>query len=174
MLVSAALALTRRNLVYSALLLIVTWASMGVFYLWAGAEFLGFAQILVYAGAVSMVVLFAVLLTRPEAELEPIGADSLRRALLACATAVAVAAVLITAVLHTPFAAPAGAAPTVTVLDLGQQLMGPHAPALLILGLLLTVALLGAVTIAAASRTERHGRSIAPGTEVPPPPEVAP
>ena len=50
---------------------------------------------------------------------------------------------------------PATAAPApVTVKEIGIQLMGPHAAALLVAGLLLTVALLGAIVIAA---TERSG-----------------
>ena len=56
--------MTLRNLIHSALLLIASWAGIAAFYLWAGAEFVAFAQVLVYVGAVSMVVLFAVLLTR--------------------------------------------------------------------------------------------------------------
>ena len=40
------------------------WAGIAAFYLWAGAEFVAFAQLLVYVGAVSMLSLFAVLLTR--------------------------------------------------------------------------------------------------------------
>ena len=42
--------------------------------------------------------------------------------------------------------------PTFNVRELGLQLMGPHAAALLVVGALLTVALLGAVVIAAIER----------------------
>jgi NADH:ubiquinone oxidoreductase subunit 6 (subunit J) len=42
----------------------------------------------------------------------------------------------------------------VPVKDLGLLLMGPYAPALLIVGVLLTVALLGAVVIAAVDKPE--------------------
>ena len=50
---------------------------------------------------------------------------------------------------------PATAPPApVTVKEIGIQLMGPHAASLLVAGLLLTVALLGAIVIAA---TERSG-----------------
>jgi NADH:ubiquinone oxidoreductase subunit 6 (subunit J) len=44
----------------------------------------------------------------------------------------------------------------VTVRELGTQLMGQHAGALLIIGVLLTVALLGAIVIAATDRPERR------------------
>ena len=80
-LASAAVALSLRNLIHSALLLIASWAGIAGFYLWAGAEFVAFAQVLVYVGAISMVVLFAVLLTRhSRADIE-IAPDSQRRVL---------------------------------------------------------------------------------------------
>ena len=59
-LATAAVAMALRNLIHSALLLIASWAGIAAFYLWAGAEFVAFAQVLVYVGAVSMIVLFAV------------------------------------------------------------------------------------------------------------------
>lgn len=61
---SAGVAVALRNLIHSALLLVASWLGIALFYLWAGAEFVAFAQVLVYVGAISMVVLFAVLLTR--------------------------------------------------------------------------------------------------------------
>src|SRR5436190_18964967 len=67
-LATAAIAMVLRNLIHSALLLIASWAGIAAFYLWAGAEFVAFAQVLVYVGAISMVVLFAVLLTRRSRE----------------------------------------------------------------------------------------------------------
>src|SRR5437763_15401650 len=80
---SAAIAMSLRNLIHSALLLIASWAGIAAFYLWAGAEFVAFAQVLVYVGAVSMIVLSAVLLTRrSRADLE-VAPDSLKRAVAA-------------------------------------------------------------------------------------------
>ena len=61
---AAAVAMALRNLIHSALLLVFNWAGIAAFYLWAGAEFVAFSQLMVYVGAVSMVVLFAVLLTQ--------------------------------------------------------------------------------------------------------------
>ena len=46
-------------------------------------------------------------------------------------------------------------APSLTVRELGEQLMGPHTAALLVVGLLLTVALLGAVLLAADERPDQ-------------------
>ncbi len=149
---SAALAFTRRNLVHAALLLVLTWAGVGLFYLWAGAEFVAFAQLMVYAGAISMVVLFAVLLTRPQPDTEPVADSSAKRATLGFFAALAVFAVIGKAILNTQFAPTPSTAPTLTVAELGQILMSEHAAALLIVGLILTIALIGATTIAAARR----------------------
>jgi NADH:ubiquinone oxidoreductase subunit 6 (subunit J) len=148
MLASAAVAMALRNLIHSALLLIMSWAGIAAFYLWAGAEFLAFAQVLVYVGAVSMVVLFAVLLTR-QSHLDLVVAPvSFGRALGALTAGAAMAGILVGAVLGTPL--PASARPPVlTVRQLGLQLMGSQAAALLAVGVLLTVALLGAIVLAA-------------------------
>jgi NADH:ubiquinone oxidoreductase subunit 6 (subunit J) len=152
---AACAAILARNLIHSALLLVGAWAGIAAFYLWAGAEFVAFAQVLVYVGAVSMVVLFAVLLTRQGATSAPVEFESWRRAALAIVVAGGVAGMLIGAVLGTPLdvnlAAPA---PTLTVRDLGARLMSSHVAALLVTGVILTVALLGAVVIAAIDQPE--------------------
>ncbi|HVU22955.1 MAG TPA: NADH-quinone oxidoreductase subunit J [Opitutus sp.] len=154
MLASAACALSRRNLIHAALLLIFTWAGVASFYLWAGAEFVAFAQLLIYAGAVSMVVLFAVLLTRQSLD-DPLDAPTPnRRSAGAIATGGAVFAVLAYAIFDESFPAPVTPSHTLTVRQIGTQLMGPHAAALLIAGVILTVALLGATVIAAQDKPE--------------------
>jgi NADH:ubiquinone oxidoreductase subunit 6 (subunit J) len=152
-LAAAAVAMSLRNLIHSALLLVVVWAGIAGFYLWAGAQFVAFAQILVYVGAVSMVVLFAVLLTR-QSESVPLEPDSIVRAILALTAAGGVAGVLIGAVLAAPFEVAAALPATISVKQIGEALMGPQVGALLIVGVILTVALLGAVVIASVDPTE--------------------
>ncbi|WP_415910521.1 NADH-quinone oxidoreductase subunit J [Oleiharenicola sp. Vm1] len=154
-LAAAAVAMALRNLIHSALLLIASWAGLAALYLWSGAQFVAFAQILVYVGAISMVVLFAVLLTKQGGDLGPIEPASLSRAVLALIAAGGVAGVLLGAILGTPLDTTAAAAPaTLSVRQLGEQLMGKHAVSLLITGLILTVALLGAVVIAAQDKED--------------------
>lgn len=152
-LAAAAVAMTLRNLIHSALLLVFAWAGIAGFYLWAGAQFVAFAQILVYVGAVSMVVLFAVLLTR-QTDRSPVAPDSIVRAIGALTAAGGVAGVLLGAVLASPFEVVATQPAAISVKQLGLALMGPHAAALLIVGLILTVALIGAVVIAAVDNEE--------------------
>ncbi|MCF7686899.1 MAG: NADH-quinone oxidoreductase subunit J [Cephaloticoccus sp.] len=151
---AASAALTRRNLIHSALLLVLTWAGIAGFYLWAGAEFVAFAQVLIYVGAISMVVLFAVLLTRQNPADVVISPSSHRRAVSAILVGALTLAVLGAAVWQTPFPPGPASAPELSVLQLGQQLMGPHAAAVLVIGVLLTVALLGATIIASSEKTE--------------------
>lgn len=154
---TAAVALSLRNLIYSILLLVGAWAGIAAFYLWAGAEFVAFAQILVYVGAVSMVVLFAVLLTRQGDTAAPVEFASLKRLAGALVVAGGVASILFGAILGTPFGISAPPPPAeFTVKQLGRQLMHGHAPALLVIGVILTVALLGAVAIASTEKSPAH------------------
>ncbi len=149
---SAALAMTLRNLIHSALLLIFSWAGIAAFYLWAGAEFVAFAQALVYLGAVSMVVLFAVLLTRQSYVGPEHSTGGAVRASWALLAAAGVMGVLAGAILGTGLDSNPGAGPVITVRQLGLELMGRHAASLLVVGVILTVALLGAVVLAAGRR----------------------
>ena len=147
---SAAAAMLSRNLIHSALLLILSWAGIAGFYLWAGAEFAAFAQVLIYVGAISMVVLFAVLLTRqgPAAAMlvEP---ASRTRATAGITVALCVGAAISAAVLNSEFRPASGPPPAALVKQLGLELMHRHGAALLIVGIILTVALLGATVLAA-------------------------
>jgi len=148
---AAAVAMALRNLIHCALWLVLAWSALAAFYLWAGAEFLAFAQVLIYVGAVSMVVLFAVLLTRrlpdvnPAPPPPPAGGG---RILAGVAAGVLVAGVVARAGLTSPLPA-AGAAPVLTTRRLGVELMGAHAGALVVAGVILTMVLIGAVVLAA-------------------------
>lgn len=153
-LVTAGVAMTLQNLIHSALLLVASWAGIAAFYLWAGAEFVAFGQILVYIGAVSMVVLFAVLLTRHSRADLGVAPAAVRRALSGLLAGGATLGVLFGAIVTAPLALndPRQPRPSLSVRELGVELMGPHAAALLIVGVILTVALIGAVVLAATTR----------------------
>jgi NADH:ubiquinone oxidoreductase subunit 6 (subunit J) len=156
-LASSAMALSLRNIVRSVLLLVLSWFGIAAFYLWAGAEFAAFAQALVYGGAVSMVVLFAVLLTgrsHSDAEVPPPPKGRLVWALVAGGAA---SGIIAATAIRTPFAAATNGVPSLPVRDLGLLLMGPQLAALLVTGALLTAALLGAVVIAAGTKDDKEG-----------------
>ena len=60
---------TSNNVVHAALYLVITLASVGASFLLLGAEFTGVTQVLVYIGAIVVLFLFGIMLTRA-----PIGA----------------------------------------------------------------------------------------------------
>jgi NADH:ubiquinone oxidoreductase subunit 6 (subunit J) len=156
-LATASVAVALRNLIHSALLLVASWAGIAVFYLWAGAEFVAFAQLLVYVGAISMVVLFAVLLTR-QSRSDPTRAPATtRRASAAVLAGMAIFGVLAVAVMGTPIASGPTKAPELTVRQLGIQMMDSHAAALLVIGVILTVSLLGAIVLASSDNSKSGG-----------------
>jgi len=61
-----------RNVVHAALFLVIALASVGVTFLLVGAEFVGWTQILIYVGAIVILFLFGLMLTKA-----PIGRDTL-------------------------------------------------------------------------------------------------
>jgi NADH-quinone oxidoreductase subunit J len=63
---------TTKNVVHAALYLVVALASVGVTFLLVGAEFVGWTQILIYVGAIVILFLFGLMLTKA-----PIGRDTL-------------------------------------------------------------------------------------------------
>ena len=70
--VSAIAVVTARNVVHAALYLVLTLLSVGGVYLLLGAEFTGWVQILIYVGAIVILFLFGLMLTKA-----PIGRDTL-------------------------------------------------------------------------------------------------
>ncbi|MFL5792303.1 MAG: NADH-quinone oxidoreductase subunit J [Actinomycetota bacterium] len=63
---------TARNVVHAALYLVVALSAVGVTFLLVGAEFVGWTQILIYVGAIVILFLFGLMLTKA-----PIGRDTL-------------------------------------------------------------------------------------------------
>jgi NADH-quinone oxidoreductase subunit J len=136
-----------KNLVHCALALTVSFLGIAFLFLRLDAEFVGFAQILVYVGAVAILVVFAILLTRA-AELPKVGVFS-KTWLAGLAIAAGVFAMLAWTVLRVgPWLPNETAAPQVTVDEIGQALMGQYVLPLEIVAALLTAALLGAVIVA--------------------------
>ncbi len=144
---SAIAAMSLRNLVHCALALTLTFAGLAGLYLQLDAQFVGFAQILVYIGAVAILIVFAILLTR--------GSQPPQQAIFSSSwiagigIAVVVFGVLAGMILSSRSLAPGiTTAPETSVRQIGEQLMGKYVLPLEVVGLLLTAALIGAVIIA--------------------------
>jgi NADH:ubiquinone oxidoreductase subunit 6 (subunit J) len=137
-----------KNLVHCALALTVVFAGLALLFLQLDAQFAGFAQILVYVGAVAILVVFAILLTR-SSETPKDGGVFSRTWGAGLAIAAAVFAVLGWVVLQSEAGLPREIAVTsVTVQQIGNALMGRYVLPLEIVALLLTAALIGAVIVA--------------------------
>ena len=144
---AAVAAMSLRNLVHCALALTVAFAGLAAAYLQLDAQFVGFAQILVYIGAVAILIVFAILLTRGGEEPEKSVFSATWLSGLAVAAAVFV--VLAWTISHS-FASqrePAQKAEA-TVKQIGDALMTKFVLPLEVIGLLLTAAMIGAVIIA--------------------------
>ncbi len=74
--VSALGLLLRRNPIHGALFLIVNLGAVAVLYLTLGAEFLALAQVIIYAGAIMVLFVFAIMVLIPGRE--ETGPDPLR------------------------------------------------------------------------------------------------
>jgi NADH-quinone oxidoreductase subunit J len=158
-LLAAAAAMSLRNLVHCALALVAALAGLAALYLLLDAQFVGFAQILVYVGAVAILIVFAILLTR--------SGDAPNQAVLApgWVYGTVISALLFTVLGWTVLNSAAlpketPPAPAATVKDIGGLLMTKYVLPLEIIGLLLTAAMIGAVVIALKepSKTGNPGR----------------
>lgn len=140
-------AILLKNLVHAALALTLAFLGLALLFLRLDAQFAGFAQILVYIGAVAILVVFAILLTRGS-DLPREGVFS-KTWLVGLMIAAGVFAILGWADLESARWLPrSAAAPNVTVNDIGQALMGRYVLPLEIVAVLLTAAMLGAVIVA--------------------------
>jgi NADH-quinone oxidoreductase subunit J len=147
-LVGASAAMLFRGLVHSALALAVAFAGIGTLYLSLGAQFLGLAQLLVYVGAIAVLIVFVILLTRGgDSDSPPLAAA--RWPITGVLIAMALFAVLAWAVLHSSqIHSHQAPAPQATIRELGTVLMGGYVLPLEVIGLMLTAALIGAVIVA--------------------------
>jgi NADH-quinone oxidoreductase subunit J len=131
-----------RKLIHAALCLVISFVALAGFYFLLGAEFVGLVQIFVYVGAVAILIVFTILLTRRDGERD----SSFNWT--GAVVALAVLAGLIWAILRTPnvgITAPANE--PLTVKAIGESLMTSYIWPLQCLGVLLTAALIGALVL---------------------------
>jgi NADH-quinone oxidoreductase subunit J len=136
-----------RSLIHCALSLTITFAGLALLYLNLGAQFAGFAQILVYIGAVAILVVFAILLTRSSTTARYKDfSSSWIVGLLIAAGVFAVLSWAVTRIL--PMGLAGGTTPVADVHTIGTALVSTYVLPLEIVAVLLTVALIGAVIVA--------------------------
>ena len=131
-----------RKLIHAALCLVIAFLGLAAFYFFLGAEFVGLVQVFVYVGAVAVLIVFTILLTRREEE-EDAGFNW-----SGVIVAVAVFAGLLWAIMNTPsLSVAASGIEPLTVKRIGEVLMTSYVWPLQCVGLLLTAALIGALVL---------------------------
>lgn len=159
-LVAAAMVVSVRNVIHSALWLIACFFGVGALYLLLQAEFLAVVQVLVYVGAVSVLILFAIMLTR-QISGEGVSQLTSRWPVVLVVTvllfATVMAPTLINQQWNVPPAPPLGTPePIAGPAELGRGFVNEFLIQFQVVGVLLTVALIGAIVIAFEERARRR------------------
>jgi NADH:ubiquinone oxidoreductase subunit 6 (subunit J) len=140
-----------RNVVHSALFLILALLSVAAIFILLAAEFLAIAQVLVYGGGVTILILFAMMLTRVRDM--PQALDGPQRP-AAAVVALAFLVVSIVAILGTDWPGQTEEVQVVAFEDIGTRLFRDFGVPFIIASLVLLVALMGAIIIARSEEAE--------------------
>jgi NAD(P)H-quinone oxidoreductase subunit 6 len=143
---SGAVVVTSPNMVHSAVALIPTFLGVTGLYILLNAEFVAGVQVLIYAGAITVLILFVIMLTeggtglrvRQRNEQGPVG----------LAVAAAMAALLIAVATRSPWVPGSGTLASYTPGAIGQSFLGPNLLVFEGTSVVLLVSLVGAILIA--------------------------
>lgn len=145
-LAAATLVVTTRKIVHSALFLVVVFAGIAGIYVLLAAEFVAGVQVLIYVGAVTVLVLFAIMLTHGPAT--PFSNPANRQWPLALLVSAALFAVFVAAFESSAWPVSSAPSPASTVGVIGLQLLTTYVVPFELVSLLLLAAMIGAVVIA--------------------------
>lgn len=134
-----------RNVVHAALSLILTLLTVAALYILLATEFLALVQILIYAGAVTILLLFVLMLTRVRDT--PMTMDGPQKPIAALA-GLTLMGTLLAMVVATTWPRDRGEAVVVPFETLGDALFRNWAVPFEVASLVLLVALVGAIVIA--------------------------
>jgi NADH:ubiquinone oxidoreductase subunit 6 (subunit J) len=146
MLVGAVGMVLNRDMIRSAMLLVLVLSGVAIMYVLLSADFLAVAQLLVYVGAIMILMLFAIMLTPNQVDL-PGGSPQAQRISAALISA-AVGALSVWVVLNQPWLLRAAPLNQETAAAIGTLLLTTYVLPFWIASVLLTVGLIGAIVIA--------------------------
>lgn len=150
-LTSALGVMASRSLFHAVLFLILTFVGIAGFFVLLSAEFLATAQVVIYVGAISVLVLFAVLLT-PAASRD----NGETRMLIPAVLAGGSLATVFLFVIYNANWGTIQESPGVTAYELGMALVDRWALPFEMASVLLTAALIGSVMIARSREEEEE------------------
>ncbi len=139
-----------RKVFHAALYLALLFAAIAGIYILLTAEFIAAIQVLIYAGAVVVLILFAIVLTRHQKDKTEI---SMKGLMLRIALVVGFIIILLQPLLKTPWPADLIQFPSLNTYSIGYSLFTDYVIPFEVVSLALLAALIGAVYI---SRREVH------------------
>lgn len=149
-LLPALLVVASRNLVHAGFWLLPTFLGVAAVFVLLGSGFLAAVQVLIYVGAIALLLLFVLMLTRGAGD--PAVPQSNRRGVWAGLLAAGLAALAVVIVGVAPWDVAAKAAPADFTQALGQALLGPAVLPFEAASVLLLSAMVGAIVIARKER----------------------
>lgn len=148
-LVAAGGVMVSRNLLHAVLFLIVAFIGVAGFFVLLSAEFIAMAQIVIYVGAISVLILFAIVLTPQSVR------DNSETAMVGPAILLGVALVTVFLfVIHDTAWSTAAGDPGLSASDLGRALLSTWVLPFEIASVLLTAALVGAIMLVRSEAEE--------------------
>lgn len=150
----AVLAVGAKNLVRALVGLVLTLFGVAGMYLLMSAPVVAFMQILIYVGAVSVLIFIAIMLVRTGPEGDETKARSIRQFLYAFFGLAAPTLILGGTIIKRPVES-ASIPAEVSVAQLGEGLLGPYTLAFELISAVLLVAMAGAVLVAFERRGDK-------------------
>lgn len=148
---AAMVVVTTRNIVHAAVLLGASFTGVAGIYLLLDAPFIAGAQVLIYVGAITVLILFALMMTAQTVMRES-RADRPWRLLAGVLSLVLFAGVLFPTIRAAEWAPGGDTAGRDTLAYLGSGLLGTYLVAFEVASVLLLVALVGAIVLAKEER----------------------
>lgn len=139
---------TARSVIHSAIMLILSLAGVGAMYVFLTVEFVALVQFLVYGGAVTVLILLALMLTRMGAEGE---VDNLTgsQGPFAAVVAAALAILLTVVAIDTAWPGDVSDRPAnISIEQIGDVLFQDFGAVFILISVVLLVAFVGAIVIA--------------------------
>jgi len=152
--VSALMVVTLKNLFHSALFLVLTFFSVAAIYILLGAEFLAGVQVLIYVGAITILMIFAIMLTYQ------IGSKNIRQVNEQKGQATIIVliffALSVATVVFTAWPLSSGELPLPNTMSIGKLLLSTYVIPFEVVSIVLLVALIGAIVISRQDEKEEN------------------